>query len=169
METNSRVEKLFEQYADMVYRTALSYGKDPHLAEDVVQEVFLRLIKKNPQLESPAHEKAWLIRVAVNRCKSLLVSGWRKRIRPLDEAPEHAIPFEREEEHQMYEMLLQLPPKYRIVLYLRYYEQYQVKEIAGLLHLTPNAVSARLSRAKKMMKLELTEDFQRKEMCHENI
>lgn len=169
METNPNVEKLFEQYADTVYRIALSYGKDPHLAEDVVQEVFLRLIKKKPQFESPAHEKAWLIRVAVNRCKSLLASSWRKRTQPLEEMPEHAVPFEREEEQQMYEMLLQLPPKYRIVLYLRYYELYQVQEIAGLLHITPNAVSARLSRAKKMMKLELMEDFQRKEICHENI
>lgn len=155
MDTDSVVIELFERYSDMVYRISISYGKNDYIAEEVVQEVFLRYLKKRPHFENSEHEKAWFIRVALNCCKSMLSCAWIKRMRPLEEAGEAVDFFQQKEENDLFEMLSELPAKYRIVLYLRYYEEYQVKEIAKLLGITPNLVSARLVRAKKLMKQEL--------------
>lgn len=159
MDTDERAEELFERYADMAYRIAVSYGGTGQWAEDVVQEVFVRYLRKQPCFESDEHERAWFIRVAVNCSKSMLSSAWMKRNRPLEECGEwEAPPVLGEQESGLYEMLSLLPPKYRIVLYLRYYEEYQVGEIARLLHITPNLVSARLKRAKAMMKKNLLKE-----------
>lgn len=161
MDTNEHIGELFEQYSDMVYRIAISYGNDVQIAEDVVQEVFLRVLKNKPSFQGSEHEKAWFVRVTVNCCKSMLSSAWLKRIRPLEDAPEEISGmFCGGEEQELYETLSKLPAKYRIVLYLRYYEEYQVKEIAGILHILPNTVSARLARAKKMMKQEILKEME---------
>lgn len=153
------VKELFEQYSDMIYRIAISYVSHAHLAEDVVQEVFLRYLGKRPHFENSQHEKAWFIRVTINCCKSMISSSWMKRTCPLEEANQITPLFQQEKERELYEMLLQLPVKYRIVLYLRYYEQYRVNEIAELLHITPNLVSVRLQRAKKIMKQEILKEM----------
>ena len=152
------VKGLFERYSDMIYRIALSYGSSVTFAEDAVQEVFLRYLKKMPKFENCEHEKAWFIRVTVNYCKGMLSSAWLKRICSLEDAGQIAVPFGQREESELYEVLSCLPPKYRIVLYLRYYEEYQVKKIAEILGITPNLVSARLRRAKKLMKQKLLQE-----------
>lgn len=163
MNTDCHAKELFDRYSDMIYRIAISYGNSVPFAEDAVQEVFLRYLKKMPAFESCEHEKAWFIRVTVNYCKSTLSSAWLKRICPLESAGQISVPFKQDEEGGLYEMLSGLSYKYRIVLYLRYCEEYQVKEIAELLGITPNLVSARLLRGKKIMKQKLLkerEEFQ---------
>ena len=157
MGTDCDVKELFERYSDMIYRIAISYGNSVSFAEDAVQEVFLRYMKKTPQFENCEHEKAWFIRVTVNYCKSMLSSAWLKRTCSLEDAGQIAVPF-RQQEYELYATLSCLPPKYRIVLYLRYYEEYQVKEIAEILGVTPNLVSARLRRAKNLMKQKLLQE-----------
>lgn len=156
-------KELFARYADMIYRISMSYRNSVPFAEDIVQEVFVRYLKKRPSFENSVHEKAWFIRVSVNCCKSTLSSAWFRRVCPLDEAGQLAVPFERRQECELYEMLSCLPAKYRIVPYLRYYEEYQVKEIAKILGITPNLVSARLLRAKKMLRQELLKPYQQHE------
>lgn len=157
MDADERAEELFERYADMVYRIAASYGGIGQWAEDVVQEVFVRYLRKRPAFESCGHEKAWFIRVAVNCSKSALSSVWVRRTYPLEEREEPDCGmFLNDWESGIYEAMLKLPPKYRIVLYLRYYEEYQIKEIAELLRITPNLASARLKRAKAKMKALLS-------------
>lgn len=158
MNTDCNAEELFERYSDMVYRIAMSYGNQVSLAEDIVQEVFLRFLKKKPHFKNSEHEKAWFIRVTVNCCKSMVSSAWMKRIRPLEDAGQITVAFQHKEEEELYGLMVKLPAIYRTVLYLRYYEEYQVKEIAKLLHITPNLVSARLSRAKKIMKKEILKE-----------
>ena len=163
MSTNYDVKELFDRYSDMIYRIAMSYGNSVPFAEDAVQEVFLRYLRKRPQFENREHEKAWFIRVTVNYCKSTVSSAWLKRVCSLENAEQIAVPFQQREESELYETLSCLAPKYRIVLYLRYYEEYQVQEIAEILGITPNLVSARLVRAKKLMKQKLLkerEEFQ---------
>ena len=78
MAADCDVKELFERYSDMIYRIAISYGNSVSFAEDAVQEVFLRYLKKMPQFENCEHEKAWFIRVTVNYCKSILSSAWLK-------------------------------------------------------------------------------------------
>lgn len=155
MDTGQDAKELFEEYSDMVYRIAVSYGNSVHSAEDIVQEVFLRYLKKQPLFESSEHGKAWFIRVTINCCKSLFASAWNRRTCPLEEADRLTLPPQ-SDEYGLYEALSSLAPKYRIILYLRYFEEYQVQEIAKLLGITPNLVSARLSRAKKLMKKKLS-------------
>lgn len=159
MDNDSIVKELFERYSDMIYRISISYGKNEYIAEEVVQEVFLRYLKKKPQFENSEHEKAWFIRVALNCCKSMLQTAWFRKVEPLKEDLQAAESW-KEEENELFETLMELPPKYRIVLYLRYYEEYQVKEIAGLLGITPNLASARLSRAKKLMKQKMLKSME---------
>lgn len=163
MSTNYDVKELFERYSDMIYRIAISYGNTVPFAEDAVQEVFVRYLRKTPQFENREHEKAWFIRVTINYCKSTVTSAWLKRVCSLENAAQIAVPFQHPAESELYETLSCLPPKYRIVLYLRYYEEYQVQEIAEILSISPNLVSARLLRAKKLMKQKLikeSEEFQ---------
>ena len=163
MSTSYDIKELFERYSDMIYLIAMSYGNSVPFAEDAVQEVFLRYLRKRPQFENREHEKAWFIRVTVHYCKSTVSSAWLKRVCSLENAEQIAVPFHQREESELYETLSGLAPKYRIVLYLRYYEEYQVQEIAEILGITPNLVSARLLRAKKLMKQRLLterEEFQ---------
>lgn len=150
MEHELTFEQIFQKYADMIYRIGCSYLKDAGLAEDLVQDVFLKYLKKAPEFESEEHRKAWLLKVAVNRAKSLVMSAWCKRNVPLEEEADTLRAPEREEDSL--EFLSYLPAKYAVVLYLRYYEEYSVNEIAKLLHLTPNNVSARLGRGRKKLK-----------------
>ena len=155
MQENVRFRGLFEKYADMIYRIGVSYCSSGWMAEDVVQEVFIRYLKKEPQFESEEHEKAWFIRVAINCCKSEMLSSWVRKIIPTEDCRQEdtmSIEFHRTEESELFEQLLQLPIKYRMVLYLRYYEEYSVNEIGEILGIAPNTVSARLTRARKRMR-----------------
>lgn len=158
MGVDSDVEELFSRYSDMIYRIAISHSNNVQMAEDVVQEVFLRFLKKTPHFKSSEHEKAWFIRVTLNCCKSLLSSAWIKRVQPLEDTGQAAVIFTDSKDSRLYELVSGLPAKYSTVLYLRYYEEYQIKEIAKILHITPNLVSARLSRAKKMIKQQLLKE-----------
>lgn len=158
MDTSYSAEELFRQYADTIYRVAISYTNNSPSAQDIVQEVFLRYLKAQPPFESAEHAKAWLIRVAVNCCKSMHSSAWFRKTCPLEDNTGESGEWSASlagEERELYKTLLELPPKYRVILYLRYYEEYQIKEIAEMLHLSPNLVSVRLKRAKNIMRQKI--------------
>lgn len=141
------VQTLFEIYRHMVYRLALQYTGSGPDAEDVSQMVFLKAMENVHKLE-PGKEKAWLCRVTVNQCRSLHRSGWKKTSVPLEDT----IPARTEESREVWRALGELPGKYRVVLYLHYFEGFSVKEIAGQLGITPSAVTSRLQRARAKMK-----------------
>lgn len=151
--TEAEFLPLFDQYHDMVYRLALSYTRSRQDAEDVVQSTFLKLLD-GKTLPQPGKERAWLAQVAVNGCKDLLRSAWRRKSEPLDET----IPFEHEEESALFSAVMALPAKYRVVVHLHYYEGYTMKEIARFLHTSPSAVSMRLHRARNLLRSSLKED-----------
>lgn len=145
------IEALFMRYKDDVYRLALSYTKSVQEAEDVCQSVFVKLMEqKNIQ---PGKERAWLMQVTANRCKNLLRSGWWKQTADLEEAlsPE-ALAYP-----EIRGIVMALPPKYRVVVYLHYYEELSTGEMARLLHISQSAVTTRLSRARKLLKEQLQE------------
>lgn len=147
------------QYQDMVYRVALHALGSPQDAEDAVQEVFLRLYTEKKLFEGPEHLRHWLIRVTVNVCKDALRSPWRRRRVFLEELPETPV-FDRPEQGELYREVMNLPEKYRTVLYLFYYEELTVKEIGGILGLGTTAVTTRLHRARARLKERLTEVWQ---------
>ena len=142
------------KHENRLYRAALAVIGNKTDAEDVVQEVFLRAYEKAPEFESEAHEKAWLIRVTVNLCNSRLRSPWRKRTEPLLDSYPAAEPEQRE----LLEHVLSLPPKYRAVIHLVYYEGYTVKDIAELTGQKESTIRSLLTRARQKLKSVLKED-----------
>ena len=143
-------ERLAETYADLILRLAYTYLNHTQDAQDICQTVFLKLLEKAPAFASPAHEKAWIIRTTANACKDLLKSHWRKTTAPLEAAA--AVPAPQPEEGSLLAAVNLLPPQYRAVIYLHYYEGYAAKEIAALLGKTPAAVASLLPRWRLRLK-----------------
>jgi RNA polymerase sigma-70 factor (ECF subfamily) len=140
-----------ERYKDTVFRIALNYLGNTYDAEDIVQDVLMNLYIKNKHFESDDHAKYWLIRVTINKCKNLLKSSWKSKNINLDDI-ELSTDFERTDQEDLYKAVMELPEKYRTVLYLHYYEDFSVKLIAGMLKINVSAVTTRLSRAREQLK-----------------
>lgn len=152
-----RFLRLSGKYKDTVFRVALNMLGSSHDADDVVQETLIKLYRSGKSFDSDEHVKRWLIRVAINLCKNVLRSPWRRRM-PLDESLVASDPFASAEEGALFAEVMALPDKYRTTLYLFYYEEYSVREIAGLLGVSETAVTSRLSRARAMLRTKLTEE-----------
>ena len=146
-----RVKELFRQYRDDVYRLAVSYTHSVQEAEDVCQTVFLKLLEQ--ENITPGKEKAWLMQVTANQCKNLLRSGWWKKTEPIDETLSVRPP----EVNEVLWVVMGLEPKYRVVVYLHYYEGYTARKIGTLLGISTSAVTTRLDRARQMLREKLTE------------
>ena len=145
------VYKLFQLYRDDVYRLAVSYTRSHQEAEDVCQTVFLKLLEAKSV--NPGKEKAWLMKVTANQCKSLLRSAWWRRTDALEDTLPAPAP-----QWDTRHAVMALPPKYRVVVYLHYYEGYSTDEIGALLNISRSAVTTRLSRAREQLRLALKEE-----------
>ncbi|MBR0598491.1 sigma-70 family RNA polymerase sigma factor [Clostridiales bacterium BAD-6] len=144
------VAAAIDQYADMVRRICFLHLSNRSDVEDVFQEVFLQYYLNFSKLQNEQHEKAWLCRVTFNKCKDLNKSFWRKKVVSLDEME---IPFENEEQSEIIIALLQLPSKYKDVVYLHYYEGRSIPEIAKIMSQNTNTIYSRLRRAKEKLKV----------------
>ena len=131
MFTNDEFTRLAQKYIDTVFRIALSYLKSSSEADDITQNVFLKLLQTDRIFESEEHIKAWLIRVTVNECKKLFRSPWNNTENIEDYAKQFA--FSDEEHSDLFLSVMALPKKYRVPLLLYYYEDYSTAEIAELL------------------------------------
>ena len=154
--TDAAFEAAVKQYADMIFRLAYSYLKSRTDAEDVMQDTLLKLYENTKLFEDAAHERYWVVRVAVNQCKRLLRTPWRRRTAPLEELPETAI-FDDPAQSELFRQVMALPPKYRTAIYLHYYEGYTVQEIAALMNAKPSTVQTWLMRARNQLKMNLKE------------
>lgn len=147
------IEKTVEKYSASMLKTAFSLLKSTTDAEDAVQEAFIKFITKAPEFENDEHCKAWLLRVTVNISKNMLKAARRKNL-PLTEE----IPYS-EKSDEVLPYVLSLDEKYRAVIHLYYYENYNIKEISEILSLPCATVGTRLSRARKKLEKSLKEDF----------
>lgn len=147
------IELLFQKYKDDVYRLAVSYTKSRQDAEDVCQNVFLKLMRQ-PNID-PGKEKSWLLQVTANECRSLLRSHWWRTTVPMEDSLSVSGP----ETSGVCEALTRLDPKYRVVIYLHYYEGYGTADIGKLLKISQSAVTTRLSRARRELKNMLEEEI----------
>ena len=154
--TDAAFEAAVERYGDTIFRLAYSYLKNRADAEDVMQETLLRLYRAGETFESPEHQRYWLVRVAVNECKKLLRSPWRRRTDPLEAAPETAV-WDSPAQSELFQQVMALPTKYRAAIYLYYYEGYAVREIAALMGANPSTVQTWLMRARGQLKKNLKE------------
>lgn len=154
-EPESGVDVVLDRYADLVYKLALSQTKNASDAEDVFQEVFLRLVKAGVRFESEEHAKAWLIRVTLNCCRNLWRSAWFRHTVPLQDN----LAAEGPEENGVLEAVSELPFRYRAVIHLYYYQNMPVKEISDALHVKESTVTSRLCRARTLLKRKLKGEF----------
>ncbi|MBQ2957026.1 MAG: sigma-70 family RNA polymerase sigma factor [Clostridia bacterium] len=145
------------KYSDMVYRLAYAQVRNRTDADDIFQEVFIRLVKSSPEFESDEHMKAWLIRVTVNCSKTMWLSSWKKRMvfwedKDLNRIPAEEAPAGNE---ALEEALDSLPVKMRRVIHLFYYEEMSVDEIAEALSEKPSTIRSQLTRARKLLRKKL--------------
>lgn len=148
---NEYIEYMVEKYSDMIYRIAITRTNNKQDAEDIFQEVFLRISRKMPNFENENHEKAWIIRVTINCSKNLLNSMWSKKTVPLDEN----IKFETSKSYEIYYEVAKLPVKYRTVIYLFYYEGLKIEEISKILNINQSTIKTQLARAREKLKISL--------------
>ena len=155
MLTEQEFHRAAERYLDMVYRIALNYFRHPQDAEDAAQEAMLRLWRADTDFEGEEHLRHFLVRVTLNVCRDFSRSPWRKRTVPLESCREPA--FSTPERWELYQVVMALPAKYRLPLYLYYFEGYAVAEVGELMGLNPSTVQTRLARARAKLKQELEE------------
>ena len=147
---------LYEAYADMIYRLALVRTRNRADAEDVLQDVFFRCLRRQPVFRDEEHQKAWLITAAINASKSLLSRADRRH-----GAGAEALEFlstEDDTDATVYNAVMQLPDKYRTAVHLFYYEGYSVEEIGRMTETKPSTVKSHLHRAREALRKVLKED-----------
>ena len=145
-------------YKDRLFAAAYAVCRDPMDAEDAVQDAFLRYYSPAKQFENEEHLRAWLIRVTVNRARDICRSYWRRNRTSWEDYME-TLAFEEPEDGSLFEAVMRLPEKYRIVTHLFYYEEYSVAEIADLLQSREGTVKSQLSRGRTLLKTTLREEW----------
>lgn len=158
MMNESRFTALAEKYMDMVYRIALNALGSAADAEDVTQNVMVRLYRADPDFESEEHAKRWLIRVAVNESKRFIGLPWKKREASLEEALNASAEIDGPR-NDLLRKVTGLPLKYRMPMYLYYYEGYSVKEIAELTGSKTSTLQTRLARGREKLREVLEEEM----------
>lgn len=156
-----RWNNLAAEYQTMLYRVAFANMHNRADAEDVVQEAFLRYMKDEKPIANKEHEKAWLIRTTIHICMDMLKSSWHRRTVPFADSlqvlsGEIDLPYQLKDDRAL-EAVLKLPVHYRNPLYLFYYEDYSIQEIAGVLHEKEGTIKTRLRRGREEVKKILTE------------
>ena len=145
----------YDKYGNMIYKLAFTYLGKQEDCEDILQEVFVRLLRKPPRFRDEEHEKRWILRITVNCCIDLIRKNKKGNSLPLDEN----IPaVETPEEQDLLNLVLKLPDKLKAPIHLHYYEGYKVKEIAGILEISVSAVKMRLKRGREMLKIRIEEE-----------
>ncbi|MGL4740761.1 MAG: sigma-70 family RNA polymerase sigma factor [Sarcina sp.] len=145
------IDEIIDMYSNTVYRLAFSRTKNVYDAQDIVQDVFMKIMGLDKNFESEEHLKSWLLRVTINVSKNLLTTAWFKRTTALEDNMVTYI----KEESEVYKYVFKLPTKYRTVIHLFYYEELKTSEIAKLLDLNENTVRSQLARGREILKKEM--------------
>lgn len=158
---HDEIESILKKYGDMIYRTAYIQVKYREYAEDIYQEVCIKLLKQEVRIEPEEHLKAWLLKVTINSCKDFFKSAWQRKVVftafHIDKNYGNKI---RDEDGigKITEFVQALPEKYRIIIHLYYYEEYSQKEIAQILGIKENTVASRLLRGRNKLKKMLEKE-----------
>ena len=159
-ENAARLQQLISAYQSELMRVCYFYLKDRMLAEDAVQETFMRVWRKLDSYQDKGQEKAWLYRIAINCCRDTQRTGWFRRVLPTGEPqlfPKENVALS-EDDIVLNMTIHNLPLRLKEVVLLYYYQNFTVSEIAGILHVTQPAVSERLKRAREKLRAALKED-----------
>lgn len=147
------IEDVIQVYSDTLLRVAFHNLKSIADSEDIVQEVFIKLINSKKAYISDEHLKAWLIRVTINLTKDFFRSSWHRKVVPINEDMDFLAP----EEKDVMEEIFQLKKDERNIIYLYYYEGYKIEEIAEIMRKSTNTISSKMQRARKKLKTIIIE------------
>lgn len=150
------LEEIVKTYSDMLYKICIIMLCNEQDAKDAVQETFCRFLEKKPDFKDEGHEKAWLLKVAVNYCRDMLRFRLRHPQVPIDELANSLIA--KKDQHETFLELMALPMGQRTVIYLYYVEGYQVKEIAEMLGISAYAVKKRMQRGREHLRVYWKEE-----------
>lgn len=151
------LEAAVEVYSDMVYRISMTIAKNTDDAKDIFQEVFLRLVRYQADIQSEEHLKAWLIRVTSNCAKTFVSNAWNRMTQGMMSDEDAVAKDNPMEQNELLKELHHLPEKFSLTLYLHYYEGYSVKEIAQILDKSENTIKTLLARGRTRLKKHLEE------------
>ncbi|SFN42436.1 RNA polymerase sigma factor [Proteiniclasticum ruminis] len=157
LRSRENFEEIYETNVDMVYRICFTYLKNTADTEDMVQNTFIKLMEQSDSFQSKEHVKAWLIVTAGNLCKNHLKHWWSKRS-PVEDW-NLPVFMEEEDTREVMDALWEIPEKYRITLYLHYFEGYKSKEIAEMLGISHSTVRTHLERGREALKNKLGGGF----------
>lgn len=152
------LHELAALYQDNLFAVAFNICQNAQDAENVIQDTFVQYYTTKKEYENEQHIRAWLIRVAVNKAKNVTRAFWRRNRVSIEDYMETLV-FETPESENLFETVMKLPEKYRIVIHLYYYEDYSINEIADILKLSESNVKTRLSRGRVMLKNVLKEEW----------
>lgn len=155
--SRQEAEDLVAQWSDTVLRIAYTWTGNLQDAQDISQTVLLKLLTSPRRFLEPEQERAWVVRVAINCCKDWKKSAWNRRRVPLENAPEPAVHLPEAEDTPVLQAVQALPENYRQAVYLRYYEEYSLEEIAALMGCKVTQVSTYLYRGKAKLRAMLGE------------
>ena len=157
LRTDKEIAEIYTRHSKMLYRVCFAYMKNAMDTEDAVQETFFHLVRSGPAFVSAEHEKAWLIRTVSNICKNALRHWWRKRENIEDFQDIQS--GETVETDEVFHAVMDLPEKYKTVVYLYYYEGYTGAEIAGILNKPQSTIRNSLREARALLKERLGDSF----------
>lgn len=164
--TRTEMEEILKRYGDTVYRMAFIQVKNRDTADDIYQDVWMKLLRQKSRIEPEEHLKAWLLRTCVSCCKDYWKSAWIRRVSTMVYAGEeeavdgyggHSGYDGDDDAGYLTECVRALPEKYRTIIHLYYYEDYSQKEIADMLHMKENTVASRMARGRERLKRMLEE------------
>ena len=152
------VDDAFRKYGDRLFSAAFSVCRNRADADDVVQSTFIKYHNVGLDYRDEEHLRAWLLRVAINGAKDVTTSFWRRNKVSWEDYM-NELPFQEEGDSRLFEAVMNLPQKYRVVIHLFYYEEYSISQIAQLLHSREGTVKSQLSRGRKLLKNMLKEEW----------
>ncbi len=153
------IEEIIAEYKDRLFAAAFSICKDKYDAEDAVQETFIKYYTTVKQYENEDHIRAWLIKVVINKSKDMVGSFWRRNKMTWEDYMSQ-LPFAEPEDSRLFEAVMELPEKYRVVIHLFYYEEYSIREIAKILNRQEGTVKSQLSRGRGLLKQTLKGEWE---------
>jgi len=152
--SSAEIDAILEKYKMLVYRLAYIKTGNRFDADDIFQEVFIRYIRSTPVFQSEEHAKAWFLKVTGNCTKKIFMSSWKKKVVLMDDMNDMSKPesFEMEMDSDIYDAVLKLPPKFRAVIHLFYYEELSIEQMSAVLGARPSTVRTWLTRARQQLK-----------------
>lgn len=155
---NNELERVFMQNNKRLFLIALSFTANQYDAEDILQNVFVKLFNSKISFENDEHIDKWLTVVTVNESKNLIKCAFRKKKTELEESSS-TYSFDCEQSEDLFNAVMSLPKKLRTVIHLYYYEDMSISEISEILKIKQSAVKTRLHRAREQLKIQLGDDW----------